>query len=415
MTLSHVTVTKAASFNTGAGDDSIAVDDSDFGGAVAITTAAGADHLAIEQGGAGDGPSTVFHKALTVTLGNDNDLVDIGQAASPGRLGVFEAKVTLDGGAGSNTLNANSTETAIQPVIRNMVVNASPPAAPGFDLSVASDAGAVGDGQTTAGRVTLVGHTDPTTPVRLVQTGQTTTSDETGAFQFPDVNLPVGPITFTVTATDLGGRTSQAQRTLTGVASAAAGDVVLDWNQTLLNAVRQDDSAPPLASRNMAMVQIAVYDAVNAIQGTHGLYVDAAAPAGASLDAAVAGAAHRVLSFLYPDQAATFDAQLAATLAGVPAGAAQTDGLAVGRQVADAIIAWRRNDGADQFVNYVPGTGPGVWQPALPAFAPAVLPQWPQVTPFVMTSGSEFRPAGPPALGSDQYASDFNQTKDSWP
>lgn len=103
--------------------------------------------------------------------------------------------------------------------------------------------------------------------------------------------------------------------------SAKGTDVVLDWNATLLNAVATDKVAPPVAARSMAMVHTAIYDAVNAIEQTHSdYYVDAVAPKGASPEAAAATAAHRVLVNLYPTQTATFDTQLALSLAEVADG-----------------------------------------------------------------------------------------------
>src|SRR5262249_18523566 len=76
-----------------------------------------------------------------------------------------------------------------------------------------------------------------------------------------------------------------------------------------------------------------------------------------------------------------------------------------------SILALRRHDGADRVVSYTPGTAPGDWQPTPTAFLPALLPQWPQVTPFTMTDGAQFRPPGPPPLTSPEYAAAFNEVK----
>ena len=75
------------------------------------------------------------------------------------------------------------------------------------------------------------------------------------------------------------------------------------------------------------------------------------------------------------------------------------------------ILAWRSTDGSNNVVPYTPGTSPGDWQPTPPANLPALAPQWPDVTPFAMTSGSQFRPAAPPVLGSAEYAAAFNEVK----
>src|SRR4029077_2948471 len=85
--------------------------------------------------------------------------------------------------------------------------------------------------------------------------------------------------------------------------------------------------------------------------------------------------------------------------------------LSWGETVANAVLAWRSADGSSGVVPYTPGPGPGVWQPTPPAFLPALGPQWPLVTPFAMTSGSQFRPPPPPALTSSDYATAFNAVK----
>ena len=192
-----------------------------------------------------------------------------------------------------------------------------------------------------------------------------------------------------------------------------SGNPVLDWNGVMLNAIRTASTAPPLASRNMAMVQAAVYDSVNSISKKYSSYkVSIDAPAGASPEAATAAAAHRVLVSLYPAQAVTFNQAYASSLAQIPDGKAKNDGIALGQQVADQIITLRSTDGITKVVQYTPKTEPGSWNPTPPAFAPGLAPQWPEVTPFAMTSGSQFRPSGPPALDSAKYAQELNEVKE---
>jgi hypothetical protein len=211
-------------------------------------------------------------------------------------------------------------------------------------------------------------------------------------------------------------RTRVLLATLLLCASAAApafADVVTDWNEVLLDAVRADSTAPPRAARAMAMVHVAVYDAVNGIAQTHEPYhVDDAAPDGASAQAAAAAAAHAVLVTVFPAQAETFNAALDASLADIADGQAKDDGIAWGESVAAAVIALRANDGSTDVVTYTPGTDPGEWQPTPPAMAAAALPQWPDVTPFAMSSGSQFRMGGPPALDSAEYTAAFNEVKE---
>ena len=192
-----------------------------------------------------------------------------------------------------------------------------------------------------------------------------------------------------------------------------SGNAVIEWNTILLDAVRTASSAPPLASRNMAMVHTAIYDSVNSISKKYSPYrVSIDAPAGTSQEAATAAAAHRTLVGLYPAQAGKFDAALQSSLAKIPDGKAKQDGIALGQQVADQIISWRNTDGITKVVQYTPSTDLGSWVPTPPAFAAALAPQWPQVTPFAMTSGSQFRPSGPPALDSAKYAEEVNYVQE---
>src|SRR5439155_4985081 len=130
-----------------------------------------------------------------------------------------------------------------------------------------------------------------------------------------------------------------------------------------LNAVKANGVAPFVFSRDAAIVSAAVYDAVNAIDRSHTpLFANVKASHGASLEAAAAQAAHDTLAALFPAQQATFDATLAADLAGIPSGRAR-QGVAVGQAVAQQILTWRSTDGSNVPKPYTPGSGPGVWQP----------------------------------------------------
>jgi hypothetical protein len=188
--------------------------------------------------------------------------------------------------------------------------------------------------------------------------------------------------------------------------------VVLEWNQLALAAVGQARLSPVFVSRDLAITQAAVYDAVVAIdQSFEPYFAHVHASRGASLEAAAAQAAHDALAALFPSQSATFDAALAADLVGIPPGRAR-QGTEVGQAVAQQILTWRSTDGSTAVVNYTPGTDPGDWQPTPSAFLPALAPQWPDVTPFALAAGSQFRPAPPPALDSAAYAVAFNEVKD---
>lgn len=194
-------------------------------------------------------------------------------------------------------------------------------------------------------------------------------------------------------------------------------DIVLDWNATLLETIKSERLLPPVASRALAMLHTSIYDAVNAIDKTHSSYYvnDIAAPSGASHEAAAAGAAHQVLVNLFPEQQATFDALLASSLAEVPDGQAENDGVSLGRSVADRIIAWRSTEEIRQIppnISYTPGTEPGDWQPTPPGFSLPNFQQWPNITPWTLSSSSQFRLGGPPAVDSSEYTAEFNQVKE---
>ncbi|HKQ39598.1 MAG TPA: phosphatase PAP2 family protein [Verrucomicrobiae bacterium] len=189
-------------------------------------------------------------------------------------------------------------------------------------------------------------------------------------------------------------------------------DVITDWNTVMLNAIRNESTAPPLASRNLAIMHAAIHDAVNAITPAHKQYlVRVSAPGDSSAEAAAVGAAYKCLTELFPSQNATFDDALDQFLVNNPPSQNRDDGLMVGEMTALLILGWRSNDGASTSVPYIPSSEPGAWRRTPPFFRPPELPQWPYVVPFAMTSGAQFRPPGPPALDSERYAADVNQVK----
>jgi membrane-associated phospholipid phosphatase len=190
-----------------------------------------------------------------------------------------------------------------------------------------------------------------------------------------------------------------------------AANVVLEWNQVFLDTFKAERILPLYFARDAAIVHAAIYDAVNDVDRSYTpFFADVKAPRGASLEAAAAQAAHDTMVALFPAHQATFDATLAADLAGIPPGRARL-GTAVGQAVAQQILAWRSTDGSTAQVTYVPGTAPGDWQPTPPAFAPAVAPQWGSVTPFCIPSDSAFGAPPPPSLTSADYTAAFNEVK----
>jgi hypothetical protein len=296
----------------------------------------------------------------------------------------------------------------------SFVLDTTAPLTPAFDLASSSDTLPLGDHQTEQASVTLAGTTAAAMALELLA-GQaviaTGTSGGAGTFRFDNVALPLGDQSFTVRATDLAGNATEFSRTISRVSPAVAVDPVLEWNRVAIEAIRSDASPPPLASRSLAMVHAAIYDVVNALDGDPGFYVTGTAPAGTSVVAAVAAAADRVLMYIYPGQQSSLDAAFAGSLSRVVDGTAESDGIALGRSVADSIIAMRSTDGWDDFTTFFGGEQPGQWRPTEPMFDVALLPQWATLDPFTMTAPSQFRPPGPPSLDSQAYATAMNEVK----
>jgi hypothetical protein len=195
-------------------------------------------------------------------------------------------------------------------------------------------------------------------------------------------------------------------------------NAVIDWNQIMLTTFAAAAVPAPPGTRLGAIVQTAVFDAVNGIGRKYTpIHVVPAAPDGASPQAAAAGAAHTALVAMFPLQTATLDADLVASLAAMNeeedgSNRSITQGLAWGNSVATQVLAWRKNDGfSTVFPTYVPGTAPGDWQPTPGGTGDPKFRSLAITTPFAMTSPSQFRPAGPPALTSALYLQDLSEVK----
>jgi hypothetical protein len=289
-----------------------------------------------------------------------------------------------------------------------VTVDTTAPAEATVGLANSSDTGALGDGATGFAFVTLTG-TAEAGAVILFE-GRSIDVGADGRFTLADVALDAGLNSFALTITDAAGNSTAQTIEVTRDATTIA-DPVLSWNHAALEAIKAAGSVTAVATRVLGMESAAVLDTLAAIDGTRTLMVNLDAPEGISSYAAVVSAAHRVLSSLYPSQAATFDAKLAADLALVPDGPAKEQAIDFGRSVADAVLAIRAVDGSDRVVTYEGGTDPGEWRPTPPGFLPAHQPQWPQVTPWALERGDQFRPDGPPALDSAEYAAAFNEVK----
>ena len=200
-------------------------------------------------------------------------------------------------------------------------------------------------------------------------------------------------------------------------ASALAGaDVVLDWNAIAVDTAIANGANPFAQARYAAIVQLAVFEAVDAITGQYRPYLGTiVAPAGASPDAAAAQAAHDVLLNYFPGSQVLLDNQLAASLAQIPNGQAKTDGIATGQAAAAAMIALRASDGSAPPKFYTPGRAvPGAWQatpscPVMNGVAVGVFFHWQNVTPFGIRNAHAYLLPPPPDLTSNRYAKTYNE------
>lgn len=175
---------------------------------------------------------------------------------------------------------------------------------------------------------------------------------------------------------------------------------------------------PGRASRAMAMVHIAMFEAINAIDRRYQSYLDLplASPQ-ASVDAAIARAAHDTLVALYPLQRVQLQKRLVADLRRLRGTDARELGVALGADAARAVLAARANDGSAHTEmhmdeDYVADSIPGVWRQDPISRVPIALgARWMQVRPFVLQSAQQFRAPPPPALGSVAYAAAYNEAK----
>ncbi len=222
---------------------------------------------------------------------------------------------------------------------------------------------------------------------------------------------------------------------------------VRHWNEIAINASGIDHTpvtpsenrffgeqiGPGRTSRAMAIVHIAIFDAVNAIAGGYQSYTGLPpAPAGTSMDAAIAEAAHDTLVALYPSQTASFDERLVEDLSQIQDGDAKANGIDLGCRAAAAILALRADDGSlhaepcveprvgVDFITsdepcvdvFITSDEPGKWrQDPIRRIPLALGAHWGEVMPFVLKSADQFRVPPPPSLDSPEYAAAFDEVK----
>lgn len=194
-------------------------------------------------------------------------------------------------------------------------------------------------------------------------------------------------------------------------------NAVTHWNEVASNTVNVPAAATgsaaeqrPTDSVDLAVVHLAIYNALAAITGLYqpyGGFTQTIASADVSQQAAVAAAAYGVLNGMFPNRSAQYQAAYDSFLGAIPDDAAKAEGVAVGTAAASAMLALRGDDGRSVVLApYVPGTTPGRFRGMNP-----VARHFPSIKPFALTSAAQFRAPPPPALDSETYASDFNETR----
>ena len=195
-------------------------------------------------------------------------------------------------------------------------------------------------------------------------------------------------------------------------AAAATPDAhIAHWDAVAMEAAMAPGNGPAEQYTIFAYLGIAVYDSVVAIEGGYAPFlVDEEAPDGASAEAAVAGAARKVLLHYIPAQSAIIENGYLTALAMIPDGPGKQSGLAFGESVAEQVIGARASDGFKAPAEYpVPDPAePGEWIPSGPK---PIGVYSGKMTPFVLKSADQFRPAGAPALDSKQWAKEYNEVR----
>ena len=192
-----------------------------------------------------------------------------------------------------------------------------------------------------------------------------------------------------------------------GTSRLALADVITDWNDKACTIVAKAGPGST-GHRMMAIIQVAVFEAVNSIEPRYAPYLRRVeAPAGASVTAAVAAANRATLLELMPGEKAAIEAAYQSTMATIADGAAKSDGIAVGEKAAAMILARAAKDGANVPDAYQPYTTPGRYVPTvIPVFS-----QWVKRTPWILERPSQFRPGPPPDLESATWEKDFQEVK----
>lgn len=194
--------------------------------------------------------------------------------------------------------------------------------------------------------------------------------------------------------------------------NTACADVVTDWYATASTVTASNNPGGVFVPRSLAIVHLAIHDAVNAVDRRYEPYaVDVRAPAGTSLEAAAAGAAHGALVALYPLQKAFLDSALKASLAKVADGPGKAEGAELGRGIGEKLVTLRKDDGSATDAAYLPLGTPGAWKATPPVPGALTIARWPKVKPVFLKTGDQFKAPAPLDHKGEAYAREINEVK----
>jgi hypothetical protein len=192
----------------------------------------------------------------------------------------------------------------------------------------------------------------------------------------------------------------------------AQSNPVLEWNAQMMAAIRLETTGPTLSSRNLAILHLAIYDAVNSVARFAQPYqVMLDAPPETSIEAAAIGAGHEVMRSLYPSLNGSTDNLFELEVGSLAPTAGLTNGLELGRQVAQWTLESRKGDGSTTQIPYIPSAEPGQWRRTPPFFRPPLDPHWGLVQLFALPDKGPFMPPPPPPMNSREYAEDLRRSE----
>ncbi len=307
---------------------------------------------------------------------------------------------TVDDGNGGSA-------SAVATITINGVDQDVPPDVPTLSLSAADESA---PGTTGAARVSLTGETSAGAIVELVDDAggviAQTLADTGGDFQFANVSFDLGENAYQVIARDpdtgLSSQSPEISFTREAADPEAPPNAVLYWVETALEAIANSGTTPDYGSRALAMHSIAVENVIAAVESDEGFLFTFETDGPVDVAAAVAYAAHGVLTQLFSGQKPFLDAALATALAGTDDPAAAQ----LGTTIAARVVDYRADDGFDDDEIYIGNEATGAWRPTGPAYFNALNPHWADLDTFLLSSGDQFRPDAPPSLFADSIAGD---------